>query len=463
MFGIMIKITPLSVAVVISSFLLLAVACGAASEASPTAPQARDQLALVWEAWEKIDQSYAGWENVDPEVVVSSALKSMLDLSEAPPYPFLTQVGRLRGQVPPEVPEALADVWRGMVLHQQRWPEFDRSELASAAISGIVAGLGDPLAAYLGAERYPEAKVNLEDRLEGEYRGIGARVVLQDEKILLFPYADTPAEKAGIQAGDVLLEVEGDPVAGKSLEEVVDRVAGPEGAKVTLLMGRSSEPEPLEFEVFRGTISLPSVSRQLVPGGIGYIYVSTFRDNTGGQVFEALEALRQFDMLALILDLRSNTGGSKQGAIDVAGQFLPAGSLFLYTEDRQGKRQELRVSEDGERLDLGELPTVLLVNEGTAAEAEAVAAVLQESGRAVVIGTETFGTAGNYDFVELEDGSAIYLATSKWYTPSGKPLGGAGVRPDVPVAFQMESGGITEESQFNRAYEYLNDQLPPFR
>ena len=174
MLGTMINKIRLPVAVLIFLSLVLALACGTVDEPGPS----KDRLALVWEAWEKIDQAYADSDNMDPEEVVSSALKSMLDLPEAPPYPFLTQVGRLRGQVPPEVPEELADVWRGMVLHQQQWPEFDRSALASAAITGIVAGLGDPVAAYLEAEVYPEAKANLEERLEGEYRGIGARVVL---------------------------------------------------------------------------------------------------------------------------------------------------------------------------------------------------------------------------------------------------------------------------------------------
>ena len=458
MLGAMIRKIPFPVTVLIFSSLVLALACGTADDPDPS----KDQLALVWEAWEKIDQSYAGWENVDPEEVVSTALQSMLDLSEAPPYPFLTLVGRLRGQAPPEVPKELADVWRGMVLHQQRWPEFDRSELASAAISGIVAGLGDPMAAYLDADIYPDAKENLEQRLEGEYKGIGARVVVQDEKILLFPYADTPAEKAGIEAGDVLLEVGGEPVAGKSLEEVVDRVAGPEGTKVTLLMGRSSEPEPLELEVFRGTISLPSVSRQLVPGGIGYIYVSTFRDNTGEQVFEALEALNQFDMLALILDLRGNPGGSAGAAKEAAGQFLPDGTVFGYLESREGKRIEETIDPNEDRLDLDDLLIAVLVNEQTVREAEIMAAALQDSGRATLFGTTTFGDASAYEFVELSNGSAMYLPVSRWYTPSGKLLDRSGLKPDFEVEFQVE-GGYGRESQFNRAYEYLDGQLPPFR
>ena len=418
---------------------------------------------MIWDVWEKIDGSYAGRGSLDPEAVASGALQHMLALAEAPAYPFLAEVGRLRGQVPPMVPEEMADVWRGLVLHQQRWPDIDRSELTSAAITGLIDGLGDQTAAFLNAETYPVAREAINESLEGSYLGIGAQVVAQDERVLLFPFQDSPAEKAGIQPGDSLLEVQGETTAGKSLEEVVEYVTGPEGTKVALLVERADEPEPLEIEVFRGQIDLPSVARQLLPGGIGYIYVSQFRDNTGGQVYEALEELKLVDMLALILDLRSNPGGSEEAVSDVAGQFLPPGSLVLYQEDRNGERREQRVRQDLDRFDLDEMLMVVLVNEDTRGEAEAVAAVLQETGRAVVMGTETFGKGATYTFIELADGSAIYLPTLQWYAPSGKSLGGDGVQPDITVAFESESEGLGVESQFNRAYDYLNDQLPPFR
>jgi carboxyl-terminal processing protease len=442
--------------------MVLLLACGTQRDVSEGA-ETEDGAALIWDVWEKIDGSYAGQGSLDPDVVVSGALRYMLDLTEAPAYPFLTEVGRLRGQVVPGVPEEMADVWRGLVLHQQRWPDIDPSELISAAINGLIDGLDDPTAAFLNAETYLAAREVLNESLEGTYLGIGARVIAQDGQILLFPFQGSPAEKAGIQQGDSLLEVQGETTAGKSLEEVLEQVVGPEGTKVTLLMERSGEPEPLELAVFRDNISLQSVTRQLVPGGIGYIYVSQFRDNTGEQVYDAIEALKQVDMLALILDLRSNPGGSENAASDVTGQFLLPGSLFIYQEDRNGERREQLIRQDLDRIDLGELPMVVLVNGNTKGEAEAVAAVLQETGLAVVMGIETFGKGATYNLVELDDGSAIYIPTLRWYTPSGKPLGGGGVQPDVWVDYQSESEGFGGESQFNRAYDYLNDKLPPFR
>ena len=443
--------------------VLLPLAAVLACSTQEDAAESSDGAATIWEAWQKIDETYVGHEGLDPEAIVSSALGSMLDLADAPLYPFLTEVGRLRGQVPPGVPGDLADVWRGLILHQQRWPEVAQADLTAAAISGMISGLGDPAAAFLDSGSYPQAKENLEESLEGSYLGIGARVLAQDDRILLLPFRDSPAEKAGIQEGDALLEVEGKPVAGKGLQEVVDQVAGPKGTKVTLRVERFGEAEPVELEVFRGSIDLPSVSSQLVPGGIGYIYVSVFRDNTGEQVYDSLEELKRVDMLALILDLRSNPGGSAEAAGNIAGQFLPPGSLFLYQEDRHGNRQEQYANQELDPLGLGELPMVVLVNQNTLGEAEAVAAVLQESGLAVLMGTKTFGKGGTYSFVELGDGSAIYIPVLRWYTPKGNEVGSSGVEPDIRVVFQIEEEGLGGESQFNRAYEYLNELLPPFR
>ena len=442
--------------------MVLFLACGSQGEGRE-GDDTKDEAALIWDAWGKIDESYAGQEDLDLEAVVSAALGHMLDLVDAPSYPFLTEVGRLRGQVLPGVPEEMTDVWRGLVLHQQRWPDIENSELVAAAISGMIAGLGDPQAEFLNAESYSVKREAIDESLEGTYLGIGARVVAQDDQIILFPFRDSPAEKAEIQAGDSLLAVAGVTTAGKTLQEVVEHVVGPLGTKVTLLVQRTDEPDPLELEVFRDEISLQSVTRQLVPGGIGYIFISQFRDNTGEQLYESLEALKQIDMLALILDLRSNPGGSEEAASDVVGQFLPPGSLFIYQEDRNGERREHYVREDLDRFDLGEMPIVVLVNEQTIGEAEAVAAVLQETGRAVLLGTETFGKGATYIFEELADGSAIYIPTLRWYTPSGKRLGRDRVQPDIPVVSQRESTGYGGESQFNRAYDHLDAQLPPFR
>ena len=443
--------------------MITLVACSSSSDPEENVQETSDGLALLWEAWEKIDDLYLSSEPLEPEAAVSSAMSRVLDLMDVSPYPFLTEIGRMRGQPPSHVPKEMVDLWRAVAKYQETNPNFDPSTVAEAAVGGLVAGLGDSSAVFLDATQYPLAKESLEVGVEGTYLGIGSRVVSQDGRIVLFPFNGSPAESAGVLAGDILSVVAGISVEGQGVEEVVDRVAGPKGTKVELVVLREGEPEPVVLEVFRGDIELQSVSSQLTPGGIGYLRISRFRDNTGEQVFSALESLNRFDLLALVLDIRNNPGGSESAAKETAGQFLPEGTVFGYVEARDGERVELTIDPDDTRLDLDELLIAVLVNETTAREAETVAAALQDAGRATSFGTKTFGDASAYEFVELSDGSAMYLPVSRRYTPKGKLLERTGLTPDFEVHSVSETSGYGGESQFNRAYEFLDKQLPPFR
>ena len=442
---------------------LVAILALAACSSSPKSEEPSDGLALVWEAWEQIGQSYASSDSLDADDVVSGAMRRVLDLVDVDPYPFLTEIGRMRGQPPSHVPGELADLWRAVAKHKATNPDFDPSTVAETAVAGMLDGLGDSSAVFLTASDYPLAKESLEGSVEGSYLGIGARVVSQDGQIILFPFSDSPAESAGIEPGDILLAVGGEAVVGQSTQEVVGKVAGPEGTKVALELFRQGETEPVELEVFRGPIELPSVASQLIPGGIGYMRIFRFRDNTGEQVFSALESMNRFDLLALILDIRTNPGGSLAAAEEATGQFLSDDSVFGFLEGQDGKRIEETIDPNENRLDLDGLLLVVLVNEETVREAEIMAGALQDSGRATIFGTPTFGDASAYDFVELSNGSAMYLPVSRWYTPLGTLLGRSGLQPDFEVQSVAEPGGFGGESQFNRAYEYLDGQLPPFR
>jgi len=386
-----------------------------------------------------------------------------LELLDITPYPFLTNIGRMRGQAPAHVPGEMLDLWRAVAIYQVSNPNFDPSTVAETAVGGMLAGLGDSSAVYLDATQYPQAKESLEGGIEGSYLGIGARVISQDGQIVLFPFADSPAESAGVLPGDIVSAVGGVSVLGQGVQEVVDQVAGPKGTKVALELIREGESEPISLEVFRGDIELQSVASQLIPGGIAYVRISRFRDNTAEQVFSALEYLNRFDMLALVLDIRTNPGGSPAAAKETAGQFLPDGALFGYVEDENGDRTAVTIDANEDRLSLDDLLIAVLVNEQTSREAETLAAALQGSGRATLIGVTTAGDSSAYGFVELSDGSALYMPMSRRYAPSGEILGRIGLTPDVEVVSVPESEGFGPESQFNRAYEFLDGQLPPFR
>lgn len=452
---------PRAIVIIIAAIMsiLALVACSSSSDSE----EPPDGLALVWEAWEEINLSYAGANSLDANLVVSGAMRRVLDLVDVAPYPFLTEIGRMRGQPPSHVPGELVDLWRAVAIHKAANPDFDPSTIAEIAVAGMLDGLGGTSAVFLTAEEYPRAKESLEGSIEGSYLGIGAKVISEDGQIMLFPFAGSPAESAGIEPGDILLTVAGELVVGQGIQEIVGKVAGPEGTKVALEVFRPGEPEPVEIEVFRGPVELPSVASQLIPGGIGYIRISLFLDNTGEQVFSALESLNRFDLLALIIDIRTNSGGSAKAAKEAAGQFLPDGSVFGYLEGRDGKRTTETIAPNENRLNLDGLIIAVLVNEETVREAESLAGALQDSGRATLFGMPTFGDASVYDFVELSNESAMYLPVSRRYTPSGKLLGSSGLKPDFEVESEPESDGFGGESQFNRAYEFLDGQLPPFR
>ncbi len=439
--------------------LSLAVAC---SSAEPTVEE--DPLALVWEAWQRINENHADAAGLDVDEVTAGAVYRLLDAGEIEAYPFLTDLGRMRGQAPPGVPSDMTDIWRATVLYRQVETEFGERPLVETLLHGMADGFGDSISAFVDAERYPEVKANFEQSITGSYQGIGSQVIPQNGRFILVPFRDSPAEKAGIEPGDILASVDGTSVDGLTTRAVVDMVKeGAEGTKVRLQLERVGEPDLVELDVFRGHVDRPSIRRQLTPGGIGYLGIDEFRDNTGDQVYEALEALSQIDMLALVLDLRNNSGGSLTAAGELAAHFLPVNSVFRYTDGPEGGREEFRLGEDIDRLELEDLLLAVLVDERTRGEAEALAAVLQENGRAMLIGIETFGQGSDYNFVELSDGSAIYMPTGRWYTSAGVRLGDQGVVPELQVAYEEVGEGIGGERQFNEAYDYLDSQLPPFR
>ena len=453
---------PLLVIMALPALLLLSVA-GCTSSENESGSAAQDDLALVWEAWDAVNANYAAPDSLDKDAVAGATIGRIMDLGDLEPYPFLTELGRMRGQAPPEVPDRLIDVWRASQVYLLTSPEMEPGEFERILVQGMMEGLPGRTSAYLSPEQLPEARERMDNTLRGSYVGIGASVVAQEGKILLFPFIDSPAEKAGIEQGDTLVAVEGVGVEDSNPSEVGERVKGPEGTKVRLLLERTGEADALELEVFRGHIELDSVASQLIQGGIGYIRVARFRDNTGDQVFEALERLKRFDMLALILDLRRNPGGEADAAADVAAQFLPSGSPFRYIEGRDGSRIDHAIPEDVDLISLEGLPVAVMVDGGTAGEAEALAAALQQGAEIPVVGVPTYGEGSEYGFVELSDGSALYLPTSRWFTPDGTWLGEEALQPDVYVEYEEVPDGIGGERQLNAAYELLDRQLPLFR
>ena len=435
---------------VLAALLLLMAVQAACARPAPEAP---GEEGLLWEAWRVINESYVDRESVDSEAVSTSIIESLLEYAEEPVYPFLTELDHVRGRIPGSVPSELVNVWKAWTALGLHYPELDQRGLAVAGVKGMMRGLGDVSASYLTPEDYDRVR----EEVDIEYEGIGAFVDLVDGAFVLSPMRNGPADRGGLRAGDVLLEVEGQSVEDLSSEEAVAMVRGPARSKVHLKVARPDEERPLEFDITRGTIEVPTVEVQLLPGAIGYVYVSEFTSTTSNEVLDVVERLKAADMLALILDLRSNPGGPVDSARKVAGEFLPAG-LFMYELDSLGGRTEHLV--EGEGTIVGEdIPMAVLVNGLTAESSEALAGALQDADRAEVIGATTTGVGADLSYFPLGDGSAVQLAVTRWHTPSDRPIS-TGITPDIHVPL---AGATNRDGQLAEAYDYLDGLLPLFR
>ncbi|MFQ6112251.1 MAG: S41 family peptidase, partial [Nitrospinota bacterium] len=236
--------------------------------------------------------------------------------------------------------------------------------------------------------------------------------------------------RAGIKAGDRILKVEGEPTKKMTLMEAVKKMRGPKGTKVTITIMREGFEEPKDFTIVRDIIRIKSVKSRMLEDGVGYVRIRTFHKTTSKELDRALDTLREKGMKALVLDLRNNPGGLLRQAVEVADAFLDEGSLVVYTKGRL-RNQNLRfpTSKGG----LLEVPMVVLVNGGSASASEIVSGALQDLGRAVILGTKTFGKGSVQSIVPLSDGSGLRLTTAHYYTPKDRLIQGKGITPDIIV------------------------------
>jgi len=305
---------------------------------------------------------------------------------------------------------------------------LDADTLAQGAIKGMVEALDDPYTAYLDAEAY---ELSLRD-IEGKIEGIGAHVAVKGEQIIIIaPIADSPADKAGIKPGDIILEIDGRSTSGMSLVEAVLSIQGTKGTAVTLLILHQGETEPKVIEIVRAEIELPSVHFEMRED-MAYINITQFSERTAEELSPVLEAIAQQRASGIILDLRSNPGGLLETVIDVAGFFLKEG-VVVEVVDNEGNRTVSSVKPSPITTDL---LLVVLVDGYSASGSEVLVGALQDHGRATIAGTKTYGKGSVNILRQLKDGSGIYLTTARWLTPNGHLIEGKGLAPD----YELEEG-----------------------
>src|SRR5213594_4134833 len=299
-------------------------------------------------------------------------------------------------------------------------------DLVQGAIRGMLATL-DPHSAYMTPEMFKEIQVET----KGEFGGVGIQIGIKDNRLaVIAPIEGTPAQRAGVRAGDFIIKVNDETTKDLTLMDAVQRMRGPKGTKVNLTIQRDGTPDPLVFTLTRDIIKIESVKSKVLDNNIAYVRLTQFQESTARDLSRALKQFREQKLSSTILDLRNNPGGLLTSSVEVSEQFVGPGKLIVYIKGREGRKDEY-VSRAKDQLE--EYPMIVLVNEGSASASEIVAGALQDWGRAVVIGSTTFGKGSVQTILPLADGSGLRLTTALYYTPKGRSIQATGITPDIVV------------------------------
>jgi carboxyl-terminal processing protease len=349
----------------------------------------------------------------------------------------------LDGELPDEF-DILSEAWQQLNKDYIDKDKLDPEKLSQGAVRGMMEAL-DPYSSYADPETH---ELWLTGNFEGKFEGIGASISIKDKYLtVVSPIDDSPADKAGIKAGDKILEIDGQSTSRMSLIEAVFKIRGPKGSSVKLLVLHEGESEPVEIRIVRDEITLDSVFSEM-RGDIAYIRITQFLKSTGAELVDALKDAIDNGAKGIILDLRNNPGGLLSASADVASQFLAMG-MVAKVVDGEGMETMVPVVRGGIAT---HLPLIVLVNGGSASASEIVAGALQDYGRAKLAGSQTFGKGSVQVVRELSDGSALHITVSRWLTPHDRPIDGVGLTPD----FVLE---LEDEELVDWAIDYLQSQI----
>ena len=350
-------------------------------------------------------------------------------------------------------------------------------KLITEAINGMLVGL-DPHSAYLDSEEYKELQIGT----QGEFGGLGIQVTMEDGLVkVISPIEDTPAFRAGIKTGDLIIKLDDTAVKGMTLNEAIKRMRGKPDTSITLTIAREGEAEPLVFTLVRAIIKIESVKAKLVEPGYGYLRITQFQEHTGENLAQAIEKLfkeSKIPMKGLVLDLRNDPGGLLNSAVAVSAAFLPTNALVVYTEGRTSDaKMRLMASPEyylrspgkdyltGLPSEIKTVPMITLVNGGSASASEIVAGALQDHKRSVVMGTQTFGKGSVQTILPLGNNTAIKLTTARYYTPNGQSIQAKGITPDIvdetdDASRQLRESDLTRHLRSNQNEGTMEMMLP---
>lgn len=342
--------------------------------------------------------------------------------------------------------------WRVWDLLKEKYLDrdhLDAKKLFYGAIDGMLAATGDPYTTFFS----PDENRQFKEDLSGSFEGIGAEMGMKNEVLtVIAPLDDSPAAKAGILAGDRVLKINGETTGALSLEAAVDRIRGPKGSTVVLSIFRAGEEEIRDIKVMRDTIVVKSIKFEM-KDRVAIIRLSRFGDDTSKEFADAARQAVENKAQGIILDLRNNPGGLLGTAIDLAGYFLPSGSVAVMEEHADKSRQELKTSGAPQ---LARLPVVVLINEGSASASEILAGALRDSRDDVrLVGKKSFGKGSVQELIPVSNDTAVKITVAHWLTPKGSQINNVGISPDVEVGLERSAANPEKDNQFDRALEEL--------
>jgi len=360
------------------------------------------------------------------------------------------------------------DVWSRLDKNFFDREKLDYEKMRYGAIKGMVASLGDPYTVFLTPQENKESK----DELLGQFEGIGAQLGIKDKSIVIVaPLEGTPAYKAGIIAGDIILKVDGKNTYGWTLPQAVNKIRGPKGSKVVLNILHPGADKPVDIPIIRGTIEVKSVDTKvflrspddkeaqeltnlLAVNKIAYLRLSRFGDDTKieweKEVKKIANSFSQGQIIGLIFDLRNNPGGYLSGAVDIASEFIAQG-IIVKQEKSNGSVQTFSVSRKGK---LTNIPLIILVNEGSASASEIVAGALDDYDKGTLVGKKTFGKGSIQESIDLSEGAGIHITTAKWILPKGRYINEKGIEPNIEV--ELDEEDLERDTQLRHAIELMS-------
>lgn len=340
------------------------------------------------------------------------------------------------------------DIWNFVKDSYYKQP-VSNQQLYYGALKGVVSGLDDPYSVYFEPKEAEAFKANL----EGSFSGIGAEIGIREDKLVIVaPLSDSPAARAGLQPGDWVIAIDGKDTTGMSVEEAVVHIRGEKGTQVKLTISRNGLETAQEISIMRDKIVIDSVKWKLDKDQIMRISISTFNNDTPELFTDVVQEILTSDVKGIIVDLRSNPGGLLTTAIDIASSWVGYKPVVI-----ERTKDDARTFNGVKAPRLTGIPTVLLVNGGSASASEIVAGALQDYGVAKLVGTQTFGKGSVQDYRELDDGSAVKVTTATWYTPKGRSINDTGIAPDIEVPFDVEEYKNGVDAQLEKAISVIKD------